>query len=293
MKKVTVKAPGSCGEFIQGVYASQPCLVSCPIDLYSQISITEGPATRMLDSKAVRMLELVFNEYRIPRAEKHHINIALTSDIPIEKGMASSTADIAGLAKGLSAYYDLGMDDRRIAELCVMIEPTDNIMFERLNLFNHVRGEVMMEFNASLRASILIIEFKGAVNTMNFHRQQDGYSSEDTEAFKDALMCFREGLKKADLDQIGRACTESARLNQKILYKPYFDILEKMAGRYGGHGIITGHSGTVIGVLYSDERFDYTGFMEQFLKEVPKRDYDALFLKSVIPGGLHVEIENR
>lgn len=138
MRTVTVKSPGSCGEFIQGIYQEQPCLVSCPVDLYSNIRMVEGPATRMLDTKAVQMLDLIFSEYSIPREEKHHINIQMSSEIPIEKGMASSTADIAGIARGLSAYYDLGLSDKTIAELCVFIEPTDNIMFERLNLFNHV-----------------------------------------------------------------------------------------------------------------------------------------------------------
>lgn len=288
MRCVTVKAPGSCGEFLQGIYAEQPCLISCPIDLYSQIKITEGPATQMLDSKAVQMLDLIYREYHIPREEKHHINISLTSEIPMEKGMASSTADIAGLAQGLSAYYDLGLSEKRIAELCVMIEPTDNIMFEQLNLFNHVSGSVLLDFDTSLEASILIVAFKGRVNTVNFHHQQEGYNRDEVAAFNEALSLFRQGLCDGDLDAIGAACTQSARLNQKILYKPHLNAMEQLCYRYGGHGIITGHSGTVIGVLYSDEGFDYTEFMKDFLQHIPKQDYDALFLKNVIPGGFCV-----
>lgn len=292
MRTVTVKSPGSCGEFIQGIYQEQPCLVSCPIDLYSNIRIVEGSATCMLDTKAVQMLDLIFSEYSIPREEKHHINIQMSSEIPIEKGMASSTADIAGIARGLSAYYDLGLSDKTIAELCVFIEPTDNIMFERLNLFNHVCGDVLMNFEAQLEAQILIVEFKGAVNTMNFHRQQDGYTREEVDRFEAVLKLFKQGLQDKNLNAIGRACTESARLNQKILYKPHFEALAALSEEFGGHGVITGHSGTVIGVLYSEEAFDYTAFMQRFLNVVPKKDYDALFLKNIIPGGLRVSIEN-
>lgn len=293
MKTVTVKSPGSCGEFIQGIYNTKPCLVSCPIDLYSKIRITEGQPTHMLDTKAVRMFDLIYNTYKIPRAEKHHINITMSSEIPVEKGMASSTADIAGIARGLSEYYNLGLDNKTIADLCIFIEPTDNIMFERLNLFNHVQGDVIMNFETQLKAQILIIDFKGAVNTVNFHRQQDGYTKEELKRFESVLTQFKQGLQKNDLDIVGSACTESARLNQKILYKPRLEALSQLALEYGGHGVVTGHSGTVIGVLYSEECFDYTGFMQRFLTIVPKNEYDALFFKNIIPGGLRVTVEDR
>nr|WP_279354938.1 GHMP kinase [Eubacterium maltosivorans] len=216
----------------------------------------------------------------------------MSSEIPIEKGMASSTADIAGIARGLSAYYDLGLSDKTIAELCVFIEPTDNIMFERLNLFNHVCGDVLINFEAQLEAQILIVEFKGAVNTMNFHRQQDGYTRQEVERFETVLDLFKQGLRDKNLSAIGHACTESARLNQKILYKPHLEALAALSEEFGGHGVITGHSGTVIGVLYSEDTFNYTAFMQRFLNVVPKKDYDALFLKNIIPGGLKVSIEN-
>ena len=292
MRRVRVLVPGSCGEFIQGIYKNQPCLVSCPVDLYSTVQICEGPAVRMLDYKAVRMLELIFEAYGLPRSEKHHINIGLTSEIPVEKGMASSTADIAGMAKALSAYYNLDMDDKTIADFCIRIEPTDNIMFEQLNLFNHVDGEVLMGFDTSLQASILIVEFKGRVNTVNFHRQQDGYTDREKADFEAVVNRFRQGLGEGNLDLVGAACTESARLNQKILYKPHLETLIGLSADYGGHGVITGHSGTVVGVIYTEDRFDYTAFMQAFLKRIPKGDYDALFLKNIIPGGIRVEVSD-
>ncbi|MEG0811504.1 MAG: GHMP kinase [Eubacterium sp.] len=292
MRTVTVKAPGSCGEFIQGIYESQPCLVSCPIDLYSSIRISEGQPTRMLDEKAVQMLDLIFREYDLPRDEKHRINIHLASDIPVEKGMASSTADIAGIARGISEYYNLGFDNQTIANLCICIEPTDNIMFERLNLFNHMRGDVIMNFETQLEASILIVAFKGRVNTVNFHGQQEGYTTDEVNRFEKAVQLFKFGLQSKDLDVIGKACTESARLNQKILYKPHLETMAKLSQNFGGHGVLTGHSGTVIGVLYSEDSFDYKAFMQQFLNSVPKEDYDALFLKNIIPGGLQVSVDH-
>ncbi len=49
MRKVEVKAPGSCGEFIQGRVGPDPCLVSCPVDLYSTVTIAEDPVQSSAD----------------------------------------------------------------------------------------------------------------------------------------------------------------------------------------------------------------------------------------------------
>ena len=43
MRRVRVETPGTCGEYIQGWYDGNPCLVSSPIDRYSRITIAEGP----------------------------------------------------------------------------------------------------------------------------------------------------------------------------------------------------------------------------------------------------------
>ena len=45
-KKVTVKVPGTCGELMQGIIAGVNLQISCPIDLYSTVTMTRT------DSKA-------------------------------------------------------------------------------------------------------------------------------------------------------------------------------------------------------------------------------------------------
>lgn len=291
MRKVSVQAPGSCGEFIQGFYGPEPCLVSCPVDLYTKVTITEGPAQRMLCDKAARMLDLVFREYGLPRDEKHRIDVSLTSEIPVEKGMASSTADLAAVARALGAYFDLPMDADRIAGLCAAIEPTDNIMYPKLNLFDHMTGQVLMDFDAGITTPLLIIAFAGKVNTLGFHSRGEKRTAREIDDFGRALETFQEGLAAGDLRRIGEACTQSARLNQKKLYKPHLEGMISLSRNHGGHGVITGHSGTVIGVMYEEAAFDYRGFMDEFLNLVPKEDYDALFLKNIISGGLTVARE--
>jgi len=278
MREVTIRSPGSCGEFIQGIYGGEPCLVSCPIDMYASLTVREGPPRAFLPGKASLMYERIFEEYAIPRGEKHHIDVALRSDIPLEKGMASSTADIAAVALGLSAYFDLGMDDRRIAELCIAIEPTDNLMFPRLNLFKPCGWGCAHGLRGKPGGVHPHRGFRGADQHRGLPRPAGGLRILRTSAASPGWSRhFREGVAAGDLDWVGGACTESARLNQKILYKPHLETLIDLCQRNGGHGIVTGHSGTVIGVLYSKERFDYKGFMTAFINAVPPKDYEAIY----------------
>src|SRR5712692_8205418 len=45
--KAKIRVPGTCGEFVQGMLDGRHFLVSCPIDLYSTVSVdllAEGPS---------------------------------------------------------------------------------------------------------------------------------------------------------------------------------------------------------------------------------------------------------
>lgn len=289
MRRVTVRVPGSCGELIQGIYRDAPCLVSCPVDLYTRARVEERPADHFLPDKAVRIMDRFFERYGLPREEKHRINIALSSEIPTGKGMASSTADLVAVATGLAAYYDLRVTPSDIAELCVAIEPTDNIMFRDLNLFNYIKGGVIRDFRRAMSAKILAVDFGGSVATVGFRGQRYVYDAVDRAAFAQIVADFETGLAAADLHQMGAACIESARLNQKVLFKPYLETMIALSRRYGGCGVAIGHSGTVVGVIYDAADFDYRGFMTAWINRVPQKDYEGIYLKNMIPGGYRIE----
>ncbi|PKK87539.1 MAG: GHMP kinase [Candidatus Wallbacteria bacterium HGW-Wallbacteria-1] len=217
MRRVRVETPGTCGEYIQGWYDGNPCLVSSPIDRYSRIIIEEGLGNlETLKPKTQKQVEAVFRRFAIPQREKEHLHFTMASDIPLEKGMASSTADIAGMAAGLSAYFGLDLTQADIGSLCTGIEPSDNLMFAELNLFNHISGSVLKEFEGTVAADILIIDFHGGIDTMTFNETQDDYSPADLDAFAEIVAQFEKGVRTKSLKDIGAACTQSALLNQTL-----------------------------------------------------------------------------
>jgi len=289
MRRVRVETPGTCGEYIQGWYDGNPCLVSSPIDRYSRITIAEGPGNlKSLKPKTQKQVEAVFRRFAIPQQEKEHLNFTMASDIPLEKGMASSTADIAGMAAGLSAYFGLDLTQTDIGSLCTGIEPSDNLMFERLNLFNHISGSVLKEFDGTVEADIMIIDFHGGIDTMTFNETQDDYSPADLDAFAEIVAQFEKGVRTKSLRDIGAACTQSAILNQKRLKKNYLDCLISLSRDFGGLGTVIGHSGTVIGVMYDKNDFQEERFLKAFKKCVPEAVYANLYKNRLISGGIKI-----
>ncbi|MBC3795973.1 GHMP kinase [Acetobacterium tundrae] len=292
MRRVKVKTPGTCGEFIQGWFDDNPCLVSCPIDRYSNITIEEGPGNlNLLKPKTVKLIEEVFRLYAIPNEEKEKLHITMDTEIPLEKGMASSTADIAGMAAGLSEYFGLGLTPKEIGALCAVIEPSDNLMFSELNLFNHINGVVLKNFDGCVEADLIIVDFHGGIDTMSFNETQDDYSDKDLETFSEIVNLFEKGVRTKSLKDIGAACTKSAFLNQKRLKKQYLEEITTLSKKFGGLGTVIGHSGTVIGVMYKKENFQEVEFIKALKTHIPETAYAELYFNHLIPGGITVSQE--
>ena len=87
--------PASCGEFVQGMIKEKEYLSSYAINRFSKVTLEEkisdvnrGPL------KARKAMEEVFRYFNLPKRDLKNISIDIKSEIPISKGMASSTADI-------------------------------------------------------------------------------------------------------------------------------------------------------------------------------------------------------
>ncbi len=293
MRSVTAIAPGSCGEFIQGIWRREPCLVSCPVNRYAKVTVSAGEPVAFLPPKASKMLSLVFKTLSLPAGDKHRIRVDLSSEIPIGKGMASSTADLTAVASAVAAYFGRELSEDELAALCAEIEPTDNIMYRRLNLFNYITGKIVKNFEIQkiTGTKVLMIDFAGAVDTLSFHAGIDESVNESEAGFEEIVDDFEGALTSGNRKTFGKACTASVRRNQSLLYKPYLETVIALSDAFGGLGVVGGHSGTVIGVLY-DEGFDAAGFTNAFKTDVSPEAYEAIMRCDVVTGGVRLQIDN-
>ena len=134
--KLTVKVPGSCGELVQGTREGVPFLVTCPVNLYTTVTVTdENMAHRGLGAKAEKALERTLHylgETSFP------YGITLSSELPIGKGMASSSADIAAVCYAVAAVFGHEITAPEVSRIAAGIEPTDGIFFDGVVRLNHM-----------------------------------------------------------------------------------------------------------------------------------------------------------
>lgn len=284
--KLTVKVPGSCGELVQGTRKGVPFLVTCPVNLYTTVTVTdEAVYRRGLGAKAEKALERTMH-YLGENAFPY--GISLSSELPIGKGMASSSADIAAVCYAVASVFGHEITAPEVSRIAAGIEPTDGIFFDGVVRLNHMTGECIEEMGVLPRLQIAIFDTGGAIDTLMFHQRKDltelsGKNEQQTDAAL-ALMA-----KPRTAASIAAAATKSALANQVILHKAQLQDIISESRKLSALGVNVAHSGTILGVLFSPEREKL--FVEKQAVILQKKFPHLTFLQSaeLISGGTIIE----
>ncbi|MFP5108593.1 GHMP family kinase ATP-binding protein [Neobacillus sp. C211] len=241
---------GTFGELVQGIMGDRPYLITLPISsLRSEARFIPDPIVneiRVADSKvkAQRAGEWLFQLFGV----KGGGDLEIRSNIPVGKGLASSSADIVAALRAIAGSYSLPLTNEMISMIAAKVEPTDGVMYEEVVVYDYIHGQLIESFGALPPFILVGIDLGGMINTIEFNKVPKEYSQNDQQQFMKAYDLVTKGFKEKNLTYIGEAATLSARVNQKILPKPVFPLLDQLAHRYQG-GIVVAHSGTVAGIL--------------------------------------------
>ena len=246
--KVTVKAPGSCGELAQGTIDGKNFLITCPIDVYSEVTVGKDEHTP-LGSKVLSAIDKTI-EYLQLKGRSFPVNVK--SDLPIGKGMASSSADISATCQSIAISAGTLLSPDEIADLALSIEPTDGIFYPGIVLFDHINGCLRQYLGDAVPMYIAIFDVGGEVDTLHFNQRHDlkKLNKANERQVERAVKLISEGLATGDITLIGKGATISARANQQILYKPHLEKMIAIGHAWGAVGVNIAHSGTVVGVLF-------------------------------------------
>jgi L-threonine kinase len=283
------KAPGTCGELMQGAIDGHDFLVNCPINLFSHAELEFLPsADRLVGdlnafSKIRDAVNLLSDHYDIELGHR----ISVWSDIPRGKGMASSSADISAALECVCKACELAISPQQLAWIVTEIEPSDCVHFPGIAHVNHLTGELLESMPAPENLRVLAVDCGGEIDTIAFdreraravYRQRQGY-------LREALRLLKCGLRDGDARSLAEAATRSAELSQSIHYKPQFADLVRCTREVGALGVNCAHSGTVLGVLYRgsselEERL-YKTIFEAF-----GSDLTIVGAYQIIGGGCH------
>ncbi|MEE3650991.1 MULTISPECIES: GHMP family kinase ATP-binding protein [unclassified Brenneria] len=281
------RCPASCGELLQGWILGGEKLISCPVDWFSEVSVTDGQPGVTERPQMRRMLETVVAHFGLPPDTAYGLHIDFTSTIPVAKGMASSTADIAATAQATARHLGATLDEAALAALCVQLEPTDSTLFRQLTLFDHQTAGTTISCDWQPTMDILLLESPQTLNTADYHRLDRRQALLDNaDALERAWRLFRAAAKTGDPVKLGEACTLSARASQHMLVKPAFIDLLDLVESSGIYGLNVAHSGSVVGLLLDRHHHDVEKLSRQLHQKGILRHYPNQYLLPMIAGGV-------
>ena len=274
------KAPGSCGELVQGTLNEESFHVSCPINLYSQVRVVlndegriAGPPDKWKTKEAIKRTLEFFGK------EDLGANFEIDSKLPLGKGMASSTADIGAASLATASALKKEIAPQEISKIALSIEPTDGTLFNGIVIFDHRNGALFRILGKASDMEIIVIDLGGEVNTLEFNKKNLTKLNRQREReVKKAFQLVEEGIERKNSRLIAKGATISAFSNQKILYKPALNRIWKVSQETGALGINVAHSGTVVGILAEPNKVDFKE-LKNFLQD---RGIGEVFYKTKI-----------
>ncbi|MGG5369309.1 hypothetical protein [Enterococcus sp. AZ196] len=248
--RVTASCPGSCGELIQGWYGDSQKLVSYGIDRFSRVTIQAGHSFESTHSKSKEALKRTFDHFNLRNEDSKNFELSIVSDLPLAKGMASSTADIAATCRAAAAYLGKTISTNEIIDICLTIERTDSILFPTLTFFEQKNGTVRKESGWAPHFYVIVLEPEETLTTEGFHTiETDRLFYQQREQFSKIYHRYQTAVSERSIKRLGEVAIQSALLNQKILPKPYFSELLKLQKQYDWLGVNVAHSGSVVGIM--------------------------------------------
>lgn len=285
--------PASCGEFVQGVLDNEEYLSSYAINLFSVATLEEGKEIiQKGPSKSRRAMELVFEKFGLPVDETKNISLNIKSQIPVGKGMASSTADIGATIKATLSMLNKTLTGEEISKLAVKIEATDSLLLNQHSIFNPLTADIKKYLGGINDAKVVILEPDDILDTKSIRMTPNYkmYKMQNKEIIKKSFELLDEGLAKNDLNLIGKACTYSGLANENIHKKPFLEKIIDISDKYGCYGVNIAHSGTVIGILMNKEMDDIK-LIEHLRKNEMSKYYKKIYTSDIIDGKVREEEE--
>ncbi|MDU4960331.1 MAG: GHMP kinase [Sporomusaceae bacterium] len=249
---VTVAAPGTCGELVQGTIEGRPFLITCPVNVYSHVTVSRGGQTGAAGEKTRLAVARTLAYLGETGAE---LILRVQSALPVGKGMASSSADIAAACQAAAICCGRRLTADEIADIALAIEPTDGIVYPGIVMFDHLGGLIRRPLGPPPPLLIAVFDAGGEVNTQNFNQRRDlaALNAAKEAQVRRAAELVADGLRQGDCRLIGQGATLSAIANQAILPKPCLEPILEMAARFGAVGVNAAHSGTVLGLLFAPD----------------------------------------
>lgn len=269
-------ARGTFGELLQGVLAENDLdfLVTLPIRQGTTTTFRPESGSHEVEVrpahklKARRLANLIVSTLDLPCGGL----LEVESTLPEGKGLASSSADLVATALALGDSFGLAFDGPTIESFLRRIEPTDGVMYLGVVAYYHRAVRLREHLGFLPRMTVVGYDEGGVVDTVGFNRTPKPYGASEKLEYSRLLAELSEAVRAADLAAVGRVATRSAAMNAAIRPRSGFGPVRALCREVDGFGVVTAHSGTMLGVLLAEddpEAATKTEHIRQSLRRLP------------------------
>lgn len=256
------KSFGSFGEILQGSSSNHSdFLITLPIDLWSISSITSikrnGPLVINCQyNKSKKLAFKILNHINI--YDGYELNISFNRNIPIGKGLSSSTADMISTARALQEIFGIILSTSYISKIFSEIEPHDALHFKSSVLYNQITGKLINNYNYIPNFAIIYFDKGGTVDTVK--KRSSKKLKIPFSHYDELILKSETAFKNKDDSEIAKIATQSAILYSKQNQDPVLDKALVNFKKFDSIGLINTHSGTCIGFIYDKNIDEYMIF---------------------------------
>jgi uncharacterized protein involved in propanediol utilization len=247
------KSFGSFGEIVQGRLSNETdFLVTIPIDLWSICTLIcikrPGPLVVNCDYQKSKQVSLmIFNKLNIKSG--FEIYISFNRNIPIGKGLSSSTADMLSTIRAFQEIFGFLLRPSTVSKIFNKIEPHDGLMYKSCVIYDHRKGNLILDLDYIPNYKILGIDLGGVVDTMTFNSKID-YSDSLRKEYDELFSSLKSSFEEKDDFKIADSATRSTIQFLKQQPNKLKDEIVNLYKEFNSLGVINTHSGTCLGFLY-------------------------------------------
>lgn len=248
------KSFASFGEIAQGRLSSgEDFLISLPIDMWNhcQLTVTAKVGATTIEtplSKAKNISELLVDQLTLPQGLL--IKLSYHRNIPIGKGLSSSTADLLATIRAFEAGFGRSFSQTEISRLLHLVEPHDPLHHPQCVAYNHRQGELLAAFGYIPNYHIIGIDRGGMLSTEAYNDTLS-FSESDLIEYDVLYQALTEAFKRCDDVKIAQCATRSTTLHASRSNDKWLADFLLHTKKWDVMGVITTHSGTCTGILVS------------------------------------------
>ncbi|WP_375779132.1 GHMP kinase [Bradyrhizobium sp. ma5] len=285
------EAIGHHGELIQGIFEDENGhlrrgLTSLPCRQLRSKAMFKAHGQDILSvsprrcEKSRRAAELVLKTFGRLRGGGH---LTVQSNIPVGRGMGSSTADVLASILAVLDYLAIQLSPDRVMKIAVRAETAcDSTLFsQQAVLFAHREGDVIESFINSLPPiDFISIDTAPGHTVDTVALQPADYNRTEIESFRPLRRLLGKAIKESDLGLLGRVATASALINERFLPKPRLHEIEAIGTRYGAIGVQVAHSGTVVGLMFDPANENTTENIDRAMLNLRESGFNSATFRS-------------